>query len=103
MFHKLKPSLLLLLSLPALISAERRLQNSIDAAAVTPETRTGLCKPQGENDWTFAMRLSELVVPTFDSEYMWEASFRTRALLYTTMPACLAACTPGAMTAGPHT
>ncbi|KAL3464405.1 hypothetical protein BJX64DRAFT_286533 [Aspergillus heterothallicus] len=69
MIFKLKLTILSLLSLPALIAAECRLQNSINAAEVVPETRTGLCKPQGENDWTFAMRLSELVVPTFDSDY----------------------------------
>jgi hypothetical protein len=81
MFHKLKLSLLPLLSLPALISAQCRLQDSIDAAAVTPETRTGLCKPQGESDWTFAIRLSELVVPAFDSDYMWEGLVQNKGFI----------------------
>ncbi|KAL3453675.1 hypothetical protein BJX65DRAFT_302567 [Aspergillus insuetus] len=103
MFHELKLSLLPILSLPALIFAECRLQNSIDAAAVTHETRAGLCKPQGENDRTFAMRLSEIVVPTFDSNYMWEGLVHNKGFIIYNNACVPRGVTPGAMTAGPPT
>ncbi|KAL5334239.1 hypothetical protein BJX70DRAFT_402773 [Aspergillus crustosus] len=61
----------LLAAVPALVSAECFLANQLGAGPHAPETREQLCKPQGAGDWTFSMRTSELVVPTFDSDYMW--------------------------------
>ncbi|KAL4877552.1 hypothetical protein BJY04DRAFT_221923 [Aspergillus karnatakaensis] len=65
-------TLLSLLAIPALANAACQLSNGLGPGPHAPETRGQLCKPQGVGDWTFAMRTSELVVPTFDSDYMWE-------------------------------
>ncbi|KAL4861059.1 hypothetical protein BDV12DRAFT_180807 [Aspergillus spectabilis] len=61
-------SLLPLLAIPALVQAECKLNNAIEEDEKTVESEGALCKPQGEDSWTFAMQLSEVGVPTFDGD-----------------------------------
>lgn len=52
-------------------SADCQLTNTLSAPETSPETRTQLCMPQGEGSWTFAMDISEVDVPTFNSGAEW--------------------------------
>jgi hypothetical protein len=52
-------------------SASCQLSNTLKSAETTPETRQQLCMPQGEGVWTFALDVSEVVVPTFNGGAPW--------------------------------
>ncbi|KAI9040310.1 uncharacterized protein KD926_008400 [Aspergillus affinis] len=59
---------LALLSIPALVRADCKLNNAIGDDEKTSEDRSELCLAEGPNRWTFALQISEVSVPTFDED-----------------------------------
>lgn len=68
----------LFLACPSLIQAACTLHNQMDEPETQQDDRDALCQPTGDDTWTFALRTSEVVVPTFDSDNMWAGKAGTK-------------------------
>lgn len=71
----------LLLTCSGLAHAGCTLHNQMDKPETKQDERGQLCRTTGDDTWTFGMRVSEVVVPTFDADNMWAGHSGTKEFI----------------------